>query len=88
MSAGLRLAAGRITLRRMIAVETIAIADDESHLVLQTPLARKPIGPVKVIVMLSDDDAIGQRQIGHLEGRASCTIGADFVMSDEEILGA
>ena len=72
----------------MTAVETTAIADDESHLVLQTPLVRKPSGLVKVIVMLSDDDATGQRRIGHLEGLASCRIGADFVMSDEELLGA
>ena len=36
----------------MTTVETTATAEDESHLVLEKPLARMPNGPVKIIVML------------------------------------
>ena len=72
----------------MTTVETTAIADDETHLVLAKPLVRMPSGPVKVIVMLTDEDTVAPRQLGHLEGRATCRIGADFAMTDEELLGA
>ena len=69
----------------MTAVETIATAEDESHLVLEKPLDRMPNGPVKIIVML-EEDLKPKRILGHMEGRASCRIGADFVMSDKELL--
>lgn len=69
----------------MTAIETTAIAQDETHLILQQPLARKPIGPVKVILMI-EDEAPRSRQLGHLEGIVSCRIGADFSMSDAELL--
>lgn len=71
----------------MIAIETTAVAEDESHLVRQQPLARKPVGAVKVILML-EEDSFGRRQLGHLEGRASCRIGVDFTLTDEKLLGS
>ena len=76
-----------LILGTMTTVETTAIADDESHLVLQKPLAWKTNGPFRVIVMM-DEQAPGERRLGHLKGRASCRIGADFAMNDDEFLSA
>ena len=70
----------------MTPIQTTAVAEDESHLVLQHPLSHKPIGPVKVTVFL-EEEAPTHRQLGRLEGKASVRIPPSFAMSDEDLLG-
>ena len=71
----------------MTPIQTTAVAEDESHLVLQQPLAHKPIGPVNVTIFL-EDEAPMHRRLGRLEGKASVRIPSNFAMSDQDLLGA